>query len=379
MKLSYLSLLLPFLLVACSKKVESLQPQVPEVGYVTLKTQPVNLDTSLPGRTASVLNADIRPQVSGIIQSRLFEEGSLVKAGQVLYQIDPATYIAAVKQAKADLASAKAVVASAKLKDERYQALLKIDGVAKQDADDAHAAYQQDLADVQEKEAALDTAQINLDYTKLRAPIAGRIGKSSVTPGSLVTANQTDALATIQTLDPMYVDVAQSSAQLLQLRKLIQDNQATNGSTTVSLQLEDGSTYPLKGQLKFQDITVDESTGSVTLRAQFPNPDDILLPGMYVNASLDQATLKDAILAPQQGITHDAKGQATALIIDNDNKVEQKTVVAARAIGDKWLITRGLNANDKIIVEGSAKVKNGQTVKPVSVDLSANTASTDKE
>lgn len=379
MKLSYISLLLPFLLVACSKQTESVSPPVVEVGYVTLTSQPVNLNTSLPGRTASVLNADVRPQVSGIIQSRLFEEGAFVKAGQVLYQIDPATYTAAVKQAKADLASAKALVVSAKLKDERYQALLKIDGVAKQDADDARAAYQQDLADVQLKEAALDTAQINLDYTKLRAPISGRIGKSSVTPGSLVTASQTDALATIQTLDPMYVDVAQSSAQLLQLRKLIQDNQATNGGTSVSLQLEDGSTYPLKGQLKFQDITVDEATGSVTLRAQFPNPDDTLLPGMYVNAILDQATLQNGILAPQQGISRDAKGQATALIINNDNKVEQKTVITARAIDDKWLITSGLNANDKIIVEGSAKVKNGDTVKPVAVDLSGKTTSVDKE
>jgi membrane fusion protein (multidrug efflux system) len=313
----------------------------------------------------------VRPQVSGIVQARLFEEGSEVKAGRVLYQIDAAAYRAAYDQAKADLANAEAAVAATKLKDERYADLLQIQGVSKQDEDDARTAYQQALAIVALKKAALQSARINLGYTQVRTPISGRIGKSSVTAGALVTAEQTTALATIRSLDPIYVDLTQSSAQLLRLRKLLGTEGMKSGSASVRLKLEDGSEYAHAGSLKFQEVTVDEATGSVTLRAQFPNPNGVLLPGMYVRAVLDEAVNTAAILAPQQGITRDAQGNALAMIVGKNNRIEQRTVVAERAIGSSWLITAGLTAGDQLVVEGLNKIRAGDTVHPLALNSDA--------
>ena len=352
-------------------------PQRPaaEVGFITVQPQPLVLQSELAGRTTPYLVSDVRPQVSGIIKFRRFEEGSQVKAGQVLYEIDPAPYEAAAAQAKASLANAKASVEATRLKAQRYDELLAIEGVAQQEADDARMAYQQALANVAQMEASLASAQINLDYTKVRAPISGRIGKSSVTPGALVTANQDTSLATIRTLDPIYVDMTQSSAELLKLRRLIGEPGMKSGQAKVRLRLEDGSQYSGVGTIKFQEVAVDESTGSVTLRAQFPNPDNVLLPGMYVRAVLDQAVTTTAILAPQQGITRDVKGNATALVLTADNKVEQRTLVAERAIGDRWLISNGLTEGDRLIVEGTGKVRAGDVVNPVDVGSGTKAAS----
>ncbi|MFT3904823.1 MAG: efflux RND transporter periplasmic adaptor subunit [Steroidobacteraceae bacterium] len=362
------------LLTACSQQANNAAPRSVEVGVVTLKSEPVALQTELAGRTTAALTSDVRPQVAGIVRSRSFAEGAEVKAGQLLFQIDDAAYRAAYEEAKAALANAEAAVAAAQLKDQRYGELLAIDGVSKQDADDAHTSYQQALASVAEKKAALTSAQINLDYTQVKAPISGRIGKSSVTPGALVTASQTDALATIRTLDPMYVDLTQSSAAMLKLRRQLQAGALKSGSTVVSLKLEDGSEYPRKGKLQFSEVAVDEATGSVTLRAIFPNPDGTLLPGMYVRAELDEAIDNDAILAPQAGISHDTRGNATALVVTADNKVEQREVTTERAIDDKWLVSSGLASGDRLLVQGSNKVKNGDTVR--AVDLAASNAAT---
>lgn len=346
-----------------------------EVGFITVQPQPLVLQSELAGRTTPYLVSDVRPQVSGIIKSRRFEEGSSVKAGQVLYEIDPAPYEAAAAEAKAGLANAKASVEATRLKAQRYDELLAIEGVSQQEADDARMAYQQALAQVAQMEASLASAQINLDYTKVRAPISGRIGISTVTPGALVTANQETALATIRTLDPIYVDMTQSSTELLKLRRLIGETGMKTGQAKVRLRLEDGSQYPQAGTIKFREVAVDESTGSVTLRAEFPNPDGVLLPGMYVRAQLDQAASTSAILAPQQGVTRDVKGNATALVLTADNKVEQRTLVAERAIGDRWLISNGLAEGDRLIVEGSNKVRVGETVNPVDVSSGTKAAS----
>jgi membrane fusion protein (multidrug efflux system) len=350
------------------------QRPAPEVGFVTLAPQPVVLQSELAGRTTPYLVSDVRPQVSGIVKTRLFEEGSKVKAGQVLYEIDPAVYQAAVEEAKAALANAKASVESTRLKDQRYGELLAIEGVSQQEADDARMAHQQSVASVAQAQAALASAQINLDYTKVRAPISGRIGKSTVTPGALVTANQETALATIRALDPIYVDMTQSSTDLLKLRRMIGAGAIKSGTTQVHLKLEDGTQYSHAGSMKFQEVSVDESTGSVTLRAEFPNPDGMLLPGMYVRAVLDEAVNNSAILAPQQGVTRDAKGNATALVLTADNKVEQRTLVTERAIGDRWLVSQGLAQGDRLIVEGTNKVRPGDAVNPVDVSNGGRTA-----
>lgn len=364
-----------FALAACSdQQGGGPQRPAPEVGFITLQPQSVVLQSELAGRTTPYLVSDVRPQVSGIIKMRSFDEGSKVKAGQVLYEIDPAVYQATVAEAKAALANAKAAVESTRLKDQRYSELLAIEGVSQQEADDARMAHQQALASVAQAQATLASAQINLDYTKVRAPISGRIGKSSVTPGALVTANQETALATIRALDPIYVDMTQSSTDLLKLRRMVSAGALQSGSTKVHLQLEDGSKYTHAGSMKFQEVAVDESTGSVTLRAEFPNPDGILLPGMYVRAVLDEAVNTSAILAPQQGVTRDPKGNATALVLTTDNKVEQRTLVAERAIGDRWLISEGLAQGDRIIVEGTNKVRPGDAVNPVDVSKGGRTA-----
>ena len=363
-------------MAACSDHAGGPPPRGPvEVGTVTLKAQRVELPTELPGRTAASLASDVRPQVAGIVKARRFEEGAQVRAGQVLYEIDAAPYRAAYAQAQAALLNAQATLASTQAKDKRYAELASVEGVAKQDADDAHAAWLQAQASVAQMKAAAEAARINLDYTEVRAPISGRIGTSSVTPGALVTASQTTALATIRALDPIYVDLTQSSAELLQLRRSLAAGGLHAGSTAVTLKLEDGSTYAAKGQLKFAEVAVDAATGSVTLRAQFPNPDGVLLPGMYVRAQLDQAVDPQAILAPQQGITRDAKGNASALVVGADGKVQQRSANAARTIGDQWLITSGLGAGDRLIVQGSSKVRPGDTVKVVDVSAAPAAAS----
>ncbi|BCU92172.1 efflux transporter, RND family, MFP subunit [Yersinia pestis PY-15] len=334
---------------------------------VTLKTQPVTLSSDLSGRTVAAMTSEVRPQVDGIIKKRLFTEGSEVTAGQVLYQIDPASYQAAYDTAKAALQNVQVSVKSAKLKAQRYAALAKENGVSQQDADDAQTSYQQALANVAEKTAALETARINLAYTQVRAPISGRIGISSVTPGALVTANQTTALATIRNLDPIYVDLTQSSAQLLALRKQQQAGNDTVANAPVQLTLEDGSVYAHEGSLQLTEVAVDEATGAVTLRAKFPNPEHQLLPGMFVRASVRNGVNNTAILAPQQGITHDAKGNATALVVNQQQQVERREVVTERTIDSYWLISRGLAAGDRLIVEGTEKVSVGDDVKPVEV------------
>ncbi|HGM7114798.1 TPA: efflux RND transporter periplasmic adaptor subunit [Serratia marcescens] len=339
-----------------------------EVGVVTLRGQSVTLSSELTGRVNATMTSDVRPQVDGIIKQRLFTEGAEVKAGQVLYQIDPASYQASYDQAAAQLKNAQATVQSTRLKSQRYAALVKENGVSQQDADDAKAAYLAAVASVAQYQAALETARINLTYTQVRAPIAGRIGISSVTPGALVTASQTDALATIRALDPIYVDLTQSSAQLLKLRR--QQAALQRGAVTpVAIKLEDGTPYAHAGKLELTEVAVDEATGSVTLRAVFPNPEHELLPGMYVHATVDNGVDPKAILAPQQGITRNAKGEATALVVDEQNNVAQRTVSAERVVGSNWLIGSGLNEGDRLIVEGTGKVTIGAAVKPVEVSV----------
>ncbi len=350
------------LLTGCDNAQTSApQRPLPEVGIVTLMSQPVSVVSELTGRTTAAMSAEVRPQVGGIIQKRLFTEGDTVKAGQALYQIDPSSYRAAFDEAAAALKQAQALVQADCQKARRYAQLVKDDGVSSQDAEDAKSTCAQDKASVESKKAAQESARINLNWTTVTAPIAGRIGISSVTPGALVTAQQDTALATIRGLDTMYVDLTRSSADLLRLRK---QTLASNSDTlSVTLQLEDGSTYSEKGRLALTEVAVDESTGSVTLRAVFPNPQHQLLPGMFVRASVDEGIMDDAILAPQQGITRDAKGKATALVVNASNKVEQRQLETGDTYGDKWLVLSGLKAGDRLIVEGTDKVTAGQQVK----------------
>src|SRR3984893_6288302 len=356
---------------ACRAKGPDASAPTVEVGTVTLRAQPVIMRTELIGRTTAHLISDVRPQVAGIIRARRFTEGSIVHMGDVLYEVDPAPYIAARDEAQADLLNEESAVEAAGLKSERYGDLVSMQGVSKQDADDAQTAYAQAKARVAKQRAALETARINVGYTRIRAPITGRIGISSATPGALVTASQTDAMATIRALDPIYVDVTQSSASLLRLRKMLKEGGALAASTEVSLTLEDGSSYPLPGKLQFAEVAVDKTAGSVTLRAEFPNPDETLLPGMFVRAVLNEAVDPAGVLAPQQGILRNVRGNATALIVNAENKIEQRDVETRRAIGDKWLIARGLNAGDRLVVQGTNKVKVGDPVR--ASDLEDNT------
>ena len=362
-----------FLLSGCDDAQTTAQtPSTPEVGIVTLKGQAVHVVSELTGRTTAALSAEVRPQVGGIIQKRLFTEGDEVKAGQPLYQIDPSSYRAAYNEAAAALTQAQSLVVSDCQKARRYAALVKDNGVSRQDADDAQSTCEQDKASVASKKAALESARINLNWTTVTAPIAGRIGISSVTPGALVSADQDTALATIHGLDSMNVDLTRSSVDLLHLRK--QSLASSSDTLNASLILEDGSTYSEKGRLALTEVAVDESTGSVTLRAVFPNPQHVLLPGMFVRARIDEGIMNDAILAPQQGITRDAKGDATALVVNADNKVEQRTVETGETYDDKWLVINGLKSGDKLIVEGTGKVTAGQQVNAVEVKNSGGKA-----
>lgn len=340
----------------------------PEVGVVVIQPQRVSLTTELAGRTSAYLVAEVRPQVSGIIQKRLFTEGADVKEGELLYQIDPSTYQAAYNSAKAALSRAEANLGPARLKAERYQELVKINAVSQQDFDDANAAFKQAEADVEAAKAAVDLAGINLAYTKVTAPISGRIGRSSVTDGALVTANQPAALATVQQLNTVYVDVTQSSTELLRLRQnlasgLLKSNGATQAQ--VKLLLEDGSTYPLPGTLKFSEVTVDRSTGSITLRAVFPNPKQTLLPGMFVRAILTEGVSERAILVPQRGVTRDQSGNAMVMIVGSKEKVEPRVIKVVRTVGENWLVSEGLKAGDRVILEGIQRARPGTPVKAV--------------
>jgi len=341
-------------LAGCAKKGNP-QSQAPEVAVVSMQPERVVITTELPGRTAAFSIAEIRPQVNGLIQKRLFIEGSEVKAGQVLYQVDPAPYQAAFDKARANLPALK-------LRADRYKEALIEKAVSQQEFDDADAALKQ-------AEAELETARINLNYTKIVSPITGRIGTSSVTDGDIVTAYQAAALATVQQLDPIYVDIPQSTTELLRLRRSLGDGRLNPDKTNqnkVKLILEDGTFYSVEGTLQFQDITVDPTTGSVILRVIFPNPEGFLLPGMFVRAVIIEGINEQAILIPQQGVLRNPKGEAYVLIVDNESKVQQRILTLDRAVSDKWLVSSGLNSGDQVIVEGIQKVRPGSSVRVVS-------------
>lgn len=336
-----------------------------EVGYIVAQSQPVGLTSELSGRTSAFLVSEVRPQVSGVVKARLFTEGSFVRAGQSLYQIDPAIYQATVNSANAALAQAQATATAAKLKADRYKGLVETGAVSKQDNDDAQAAALQTAAAVAVQRAALDNARINLNYTRVTAPISGRIGKSTVTPGALVTANQAAALSTVQDLSKIYVDLTQTSAELLKLQQQFASGKVgRTNSAQVNLTLEDGSTYPIPGHLEFSDITVDPGTGSVTLRAVFQNPDGKLLPGMYVRAAISQGVAPTGILVPQAAVQRDPKGNAMVSVVGAKG-AEPRPITLGQTVGDKWLVTSGLNAGDKVITEGLQKLRPGAPIKPV--------------
>jgi membrane fusion protein (multidrug efflux system) len=342
------------------------------VGVIVAKTESVTLTSELPGRTSAHLVSEVRPQVGGIVKARLFQEGGYVRAGQALYQIDPATYQAAYNSAAAGLAQAQATATAARLKAERYKGLVEINAVSKQDNDDAQAAALTANANIAAQKAAVDSARINLGYTRVLAPISGRIGKSSVTPGALVTASQATALATVQDLSKIYVDLTQSSTEMLKLQRDLATGQlGRSGSAQVTLKLEDGSTYPISGRLEFSDVTVDPTTGSVGLRATFDNPNGVLLPGMYVRAVLGKGVANDGMLIPQAAVSRDPKGAATVMVVGPKGGAEPRVITTSQTIGDKWLVTSGLKPGDQVIVEGLQKVRPGAPVKAAVITTTA--------
>ncbi|EKF74943.1 multidrug/solvent RND membrane fusion protein [Alcanivorax hongdengensis A-11-3] len=344
------------------------QQQAPQAGYITVQAKTLTLDRELPGRTTAHQIAEVRPQVSGVIEKRLFEEGAKVKAGQPLYQIDDRTYKADLASAQASEAQARATLESKRLLAERYKSLLAKKSISQQTYDEAQAALEENRAAVAAARAKVQAARINLDYATIKAPISGRIGRSTVTAGALVTANQAQALATIRQLDPIYVDLTQSSTEMQNLRRAMESGQlqqVSDDQAKVTLMLEDGSPYDHSGTLQFSEYAVDESTGSVTLRALFPNPQGNLLPGMFVRAKLPEGQRSQAILVPQKGITHDPTGQASAMVIGDNNMVEKVDVSTVRAVGNQWLIASGLKAGDRLIVDGLQKIRPGSPVTPV--------------
>ena len=355
-------------LSGCENKVSSNpQIQIIEVGVITLQEQPIPLQQELSGRVKAKLVSQVRPQISGIITKQLFTEGSFVKEGEILYQIDSASYQASFFQAKASLESAKVDAKNAKIKSQRYEELLKFDGTSKQEAEDAKAVYLQAEALVEEKKANLESAKIDLERTNIKAPISGYISISSVTKGALISANQTEALATIRDTSSVYVDVSQSNTQLLALRKLLSQKNIQKGNTEVSLTLSDGSIYEHKGELQLQEIAVDENTGSVTLRALFPNEKGILLPGMFVKATVQGAIDTKAFLLPQQAVSRDAKANPIITLLKEDNSIIKQMITIERAIGNRWLVSAGINNNDKIIIEGLNKINEKSKVNPIDV------------
>ena len=353
------------LLSACKEKPQPSAPAVQPVGVVTLKAQAVTLTSDLPGRTSAYRVAEVRPQVSGVIQKRLFAEGADVEAGQPLFQIDPAPFRATRDSAAANLSHAQAAADFAHMQAERDKSLLEAQVLSRQDYDDAQAKAREADADIGTASAALETAMINLAYTRVTAPIAGRTGRSGVTEGALVTADQSAPIVVIQQYDPIYVDVTQPSSLLLRLQRELAAGElkkAENGQAQVRLKLEDGSAYAPAGALQFSEVSVDPGTGSVTLRALFPNPSRLLLPGMFVREVVEEGVRENGLLVPQQGVTHDPTGRFTALVAQADGTVALRTIETERAIGDQWLVSKGLAAGDRVIVEGLQKIKPGDHV-----------------
>lgn len=363
-------------LAACSDKEQPAapggKPAAPaQVGVVVLQPENQTLSTELPGRTAAFQSADIRPQINGIIQKRLFTEGALVKAGQPLYQVDPATYEAAQTSAQAALTKAQATARTAQVNAQRNAELVKIDAISRQVFDESQAAVQQTQADVAVAQATLDAARINMRYTRILAPISGRTGLSAVTAGALVTANQATALATIQQMDPMQVDITQSSAELLQLRRQWQEGKFTRIDATqakVQLILEDGTIYPHEGTLRFTGTAVNPTSGAITLRATFPNPDHFLMPGMYVRAQLATSMAPQALLLPQEAVLRNAAGKPSVQIVDTDNKIIKRSVELGQAVGNRWLAISGVEAGERVMVDGFQKARVGQTVSPAAIN-----------
>ncbi|WP_250450464.1 efflux RND transporter periplasmic adaptor subunit [Caballeronia sp. ATUFL_M2_KS44] len=354
------------LVAACGDKHPPMTPPTPEVGVVTLAPVAVPVTSELPGRTSAFVDAQVRARVDGIVQRREFTEGALVKAGQRLYKIDPAPYLAQLDSAKASLAKAQANLVSTSAQAERYKVLVAANAVSKQDYDNAVAAQGQAAAEVAAAKAALRTAQIDVGYTDVTSPVTGQIGISQVTPGAYVQASQATLMATVQQLDPMYVDLTQSSLDGLKLRRQMQEGRLASAgpnAAEVTLILEDGRVYPEKGKLQFSDVTVDRSTGSVTVRAVFPNRDRVLLPGMFVRARIAEGVNEHALLVPVAGVTHDQKGTAIAMIVDKDSKVAPRPLVTSGTAGQNWIVESGVQAGDRVIVEGTDKVRPGMVVK----------------
>jgi membrane fusion protein (multidrug efflux system) len=365
---------LVLLLSACGGGGEQAAPAgPPEVGVVTVRQEPVQLSSELPGRTSAYETSDVRPQVNGLILERLFNEGDQVSKGQALYRIDPAPYAAQVASARAALGRARAAIASTSALARRYGELVKINAISRQEAENAVVAAQQAQADVAAQQAALQSAQIDLARTTIRAPISGRIGRSTYTTGALVSAAQADALTTIQRIDPIFVDIQQSSADVLRLRQQMLSGEMSRagGAARVRLKLEDTSAYPQEGVLKFTDVTVDPTTGSQVVRAQFPNAGGLLLPGMYVRAEMVEGTRANGMLVPQGAVTRDEKGNPTVLVVGAQNKVEMRKLTAPRTVGTNWLVTAGLKPGDKVVVEGLQNLRPGAAVKPVAVQAKA--------
>lgn len=354
---------------ACAPKGGAQGPQGPmPVSVVVLQTQPASLTTELTGRTSALEVSEVRPQVTGVVRARLFTEGGQVRKGQPLYQIDPATYQATLQSAQAGLSQAQASLAAAKLKAERYRGLVAMNAVSKQDNDDAQAAFQQAQANVQAQQANVQQGRIGVEFTRVLSPISGRIGKSAVTPGALVTAGQAAPLATVQNLDQIYVDLTQSAAEVMRLRRDFASGQVGRPtSTAVSLILEDGLVYPVQGRLEFSDVSVDPGTGSVTLRAIFPNTGGELLPGLFVRARLTKAVAANALLVPQGVVSRGPKGEATVMVVGAGDKVEPRNVMLGQAVGSNWLVLSGLKAGDRLIVDNLQKLQPGMPVKPTPV------------
>src|SRR5699024_863265 len=353
-------------LSACgSDSQEAATPPPPEVGFITIKPHTVTLETELPGRTASYKTAEVRPQVNGIIEERLFNEGELVKKGQALYRIDKRVYAAQDATARANLERAKTQLNIQEVRHERLEKLRDRNAVSQQEFDESKAQTAELKAQVAASQAALESARINLDYTTVKAPIDGQIGRSSVSAGALVTANQPEALATIRQLDPIYVDITQSAAKLRQLRQAIAEGHLNASDEAVTLMFEDGSPYAEKGSLQFAEVAVNESTGSVTLRALFSNPDGVLLPGMYVRASVPEGNVDNAILIPQMALRRDPRGNASVFLLSENDEVVTQAVTASRTVGNKWLVTDGLSKDDRLIVDGVQRIQPGVTTHPV--------------
>ena len=378
-KMKYASGVALLMLLAGCQEEKSSQAAAPkaapkvQVGVVVIEPQKADLVAELPGRTAASLVAEIRPQVGGLVKQRLFEEGQVVESGDLLYTLNDSTYVSSYKQAQADLESANAILASALQTDKRFTELRKQNNVSQSDSDDAHVAYLEAVANQKKAEAALESAKINLEYTKITSPINGRIGISAVTVGALVTGSQTTAMTTVRALDPIYVDLSQTSLDQLNQRTLLSQDDVELGSNKVSLTLEDGSTYQYEGVLKAREVSVDESTGSVTLRAEFPNPDNLLLPGMFVRGVIHEATHTAAILVPQQGVSRDVKGNPIALVVKSDDTIETRQLVVDRAIKNYWLVASGIDAGDRVVVEGTSKVRTGSAVTTVELKFDSQT------